>query len=153
MTYNPGHNLLKQFRKTQHMLSRFFPSPSLVLVSHVCLGVNVFQINIEREGEENLASVSKILTGNVDVGVLGGNLYLGCHTIPRRKEWDCKRRRYICAYSDLSLLCDLLCGWSNSTISSGFSSLIAFKVLNVLSTGEMVLLTYSRIVWLTQHMV
>ena len=65
MTYNPGHNLLKQFRKTQHMLSRFFPSPSLVLVSHVCLGVNVFQINIEREGEENLASVSKILTGNV----------------------------------------------------------------------------------------
>lgn len=86
MTYNPGHNLLKQFRKTQHMLSRFFPSPSLVLVSHVCLDVNVFQINIEREGEENLASVSKILTGNVDVGVLGGNLYLGCHTIPRRKE-------------------------------------------------------------------
>ena len=73
MTYNPDHNLLKQFRKTQHMLSRFFPSPSLVLVSHVCLGVNVFQINIEREGEENLASVSKILTGNVDVGVLGGN--------------------------------------------------------------------------------
>ena len=86
MTYNPGHNWLKKFRKTQHILSRFFPPPPLVLVSHVCLGVNVFHINIEREGKENLASVSKILTGNVDVGVLGGNLYLSCHTIPRRKE-------------------------------------------------------------------
>ena len=34
-----------------------------MLVSRVYLGINVFQINIEREGKENLASVSTIMTG------------------------------------------------------------------------------------------
>ena len=36
-----------------------------MLVSRVyfILGINVFQINIERKGKENLASVSTIMTG------------------------------------------------------------------------------------------
>ena len=34
-----------------------------MLVSRVYLGINVFQINIERKGKENLASVSTIMTG------------------------------------------------------------------------------------------
>ena len=36
------------------------------LVSRVHLGINVFEINIEREGKEKLASVSTIMTGNLD---------------------------------------------------------------------------------------
>ena len=36
------------------------------LGSRVRLGINVFEINIEREGKEKLASVSTIMTGNVD---------------------------------------------------------------------------------------
>ena len=34
-----------------------------MLVSRVYLGINVFQINIERKGKENLASVSTTVTG------------------------------------------------------------------------------------------
>ena len=37
-----------------------------MFVSHVYLGINVFEINIEREGKEKLASFSTIMTGNVD---------------------------------------------------------------------------------------
>ena len=44
--------------KTVHC---FPPLPSM-LVSRVCLGINVFQVNIEREGKENLVSVSTIIT-------------------------------------------------------------------------------------------
>ena len=33
-----------------------------MLVSRVCLGINVFQINIERKVKEKLASVSTIMT-------------------------------------------------------------------------------------------
>ena len=36
-----------------------------MLVSRVFLGINVFEINIEGEEEEQLASVSTIMTGNV----------------------------------------------------------------------------------------
>ena len=36
-----------------------------MLVSCVCLGINVFEINIGREGKEKFASVSTIMTGNV----------------------------------------------------------------------------------------
>ena len=39
---------------------------SLMLVSRVCLGINVFDVNIERKGKENLASVSTIKIGNVE---------------------------------------------------------------------------------------
>ena len=40
-----------------------------MLVSHIYLGRNVFQINIEKEGKEKLASVTTIiLTGIVDLG-------------------------------------------------------------------------------------
>ena len=39
---------------------------SLMLVSRVCLGINVFDVNIEREGKENLASISTIRIGNVE---------------------------------------------------------------------------------------
>ena len=39
---------------------------SLMLVSRVCLGINVFDVNIEREGKENPASVSTIRIGNVE---------------------------------------------------------------------------------------
>ena len=39
---------------------------SLMLVSRVCLGINVFDVNIEREGKENVASVSTIRIGNVE---------------------------------------------------------------------------------------
>ena len=38
----------------------------LMLVSRVCLGINVFDVNIEREGKENPASVSTIRIGNVE---------------------------------------------------------------------------------------
>ena len=38
----------------------------LMLVSRVCLGINVFDVNIEREGKENVASVSTIRIGNVE---------------------------------------------------------------------------------------
>ena len=41
-------------------------SLSCTFVSHVYLGINVFEINIEREGKEKLASFSTIMTGNVD---------------------------------------------------------------------------------------
>ena len=34
------------------------------MVSGVCLGTNVFAINIERDGKKKFASVSKIMTGN-----------------------------------------------------------------------------------------
>ena len=69
-TCYPGHNLLKHFRKTEHHLSFFFvmccfPPPPAMLVSCVCLGINVFEINIGREGKEKFASVSTIMTGNV----------------------------------------------------------------------------------------
>ena len=36
-----------------------------MLVSRVCSGINVFLINIERKGNEKLASVSTIMTGIV----------------------------------------------------------------------------------------
>ena len=36
-----------------------------MLVSRVGLGINVVQVNIERVGKENLASVSTVMTGNV----------------------------------------------------------------------------------------
>ena len=39
------------------------PSVPSMLVSRVHLGINVFQINIESEGKESLASVSTIMTG------------------------------------------------------------------------------------------
>ena len=42
-----------------------------MLVSRVCLGKNVFQINIERKGKEKLASVSTIMTGIVFAVVKG----------------------------------------------------------------------------------
>ena len=47
---------------------------SLMLVSRVCLGINVFDVNIEREGKEDLASVSTIRIGNVE--------FLGFHLLP-----------------------------------------------------------------------
>ena len=37
-----------------------------MFVSQVYLGIKVFEINIEREGKEKLASFSTIMTGNVD---------------------------------------------------------------------------------------
>ena len=40
------------------------PPVAAVLVSGVCLGTNIFEINIEREGKKKFASVSKIITGN-----------------------------------------------------------------------------------------
>ena len=39
------------------------------LVARVCLGINVFEINIERERKEKLASVSTIMIGNVDLSL------------------------------------------------------------------------------------
>ena len=39
---------------------------SLMLISRVCFGINVFDVNIEREGKENLASVWTIKIGNVE---------------------------------------------------------------------------------------
>ena len=39
---------------------------SLMLVLRVWFGINVFDVNIEREGKENLASVSTIRIGNVE---------------------------------------------------------------------------------------
>ena len=44
-------------------IDRFPPLPSM-LVSRICLGINVYQINIEREGKENLVRVSTIMTRN-----------------------------------------------------------------------------------------
>ena len=47
-----------------HIASLPFP----LLVSRICLGINVYQINIEREakkGKENLVRVSTIMTRNV----------------------------------------------------------------------------------------
>ena len=41
-----------------------------MLVSRVFLGINVFEINIEGEGDEQLASVSAIMTGNVALSSL-----------------------------------------------------------------------------------
>ena len=35
---------------------------SLTLVSRVCLGINVFDVNIERKGKEHVASVSTVST-------------------------------------------------------------------------------------------
>ena len=46
-------------------VSRFPPLPAL-LVSRVCLGTNVLEINIEAEGKKNFESVSTIMTGNTD---------------------------------------------------------------------------------------
>ena len=43
----------------------YFPRLPAILVSRVFLGINVFEINIEEEGKEQLASVSTIMTGNV----------------------------------------------------------------------------------------
>ena len=40
------------------------PSCSRNVVSGVCLGTNVFEINIESDGKKKFASVSKIMTGN-----------------------------------------------------------------------------------------
>ena len=45
-----------------------FPSLPSMLVSGVCLGINVIQINIEKEGKGKLASVTSIMTGIVDLG-------------------------------------------------------------------------------------
>ena len=42
-----------------------------MFLSHVYLGINVFQINIKREGKENLSSVSTIMTGIVFAVVKG----------------------------------------------------------------------------------
>ena len=39
---------------------------SLMLVLRVWLGINVFDVNIERKGKENLAGVSTIRIGNVE---------------------------------------------------------------------------------------
>ena len=39
-----------------------------MLVSHICLGINVIQIIIEREGKAKLVSVTTIMTGIVDLG-------------------------------------------------------------------------------------
>ena len=39
------------------------PSPSLSNVSWVCLGINVFKINIDGEGKKTFASVLTIMTG------------------------------------------------------------------------------------------
>ena len=39
-----------------------------MLVSRVCLGINVIQINIEKEGKGKLASVTSIMTEIVDLG-------------------------------------------------------------------------------------
>ena len=36
-----------------------------MLVSCVCLGINVSEINIEKEEKEKFASVSTIMTGNI----------------------------------------------------------------------------------------
>ena len=43
----------------------YFPPLSSMLASRVCLGTNVFQINIERTRKKKLASVSTIMTGIV----------------------------------------------------------------------------------------
>ena len=43
----------------------YFPPLPPMLVSRVFLGINVFEINIEGEGKEQLASVSTIMTVNV----------------------------------------------------------------------------------------
>ena len=43
----------------------YYPPLPAILVSRVFLGINVFEINIEEEGKEKLASVSTIMTGNV----------------------------------------------------------------------------------------
>ena len=45
------------------------PVPAM-LVSGVCLGTNVFEINVEREGKKKFASVSKIMTGNEDYAIV-----------------------------------------------------------------------------------
>ena len=61
--------LLKHFRKTQHIklfvswTQVLLPSLPSMLVSRAYLGINVCQINMERKGKENLASVSTIMTG------------------------------------------------------------------------------------------
>ena len=39
---------------------------SLMLVLRVWLGINVFDVNMERKGKENLAGVSTIRIGNVE---------------------------------------------------------------------------------------
>ena len=43
-----------------HKYTYCFPPLPSMLVSRVCLGINVFQINNERKGKEKLASVSTI---------------------------------------------------------------------------------------------
>ena len=43
-----------------HKYTYYFPPLLSMLVSRVCLGKNVFQINIERKGKEKLARVSTI---------------------------------------------------------------------------------------------
>ena len=50
-----------------------------MLVSRVFLGINVFEINIEGEGKDQLASVSTIMTGNVAFHPGGGRVlpYMG----------------------------------------------------------------------------
>ena len=57
-SHNPGHNLLKHFRKTQHKLSRFMNARIACLPFpqrwfHAFAGHNVVQINIlkGREGK------------------------------------------------------------------------------------------------------
>ena len=84
------------FRKTQLKLSpvsRFMntrvaclPSPPSMLVSRVCLGINVFDVNIEREGMENFAIVS-VLTGNAIQVIICWNTS-GKHILKTYKTWS-----------------------------------------------------------------
>ena len=55
--------MLKHFLKVQDKLSRSKNTciASLNNISWVCLGINVFKINIEREGEKKFVSVSQQL--------------------------------------------------------------------------------------------
>ena len=48
-----------------HKYIYYFPPLPTLLVSRVCLGINVFQIKIERKGKKKVASVSTIMAGIV----------------------------------------------------------------------------------------
>ena len=52
-----------------------------MFVSHVYLGINVFEINIEREGKEKLASFSTIMTENNLVIIDYGCAFVTCGKI------------------------------------------------------------------------
>ena len=62
------------------------PSPPSMLVSRVCLGINVFDVNIEREGMENFAIVS-VLTGNAIQVIICWNTS-GKHILKTYKTWS-----------------------------------------------------------------